>query len=110
MPRSLHAQMTRSAISPRLAISIFLNRPDAKESFSVFHRLAVLNESGLDDARDFGLDLVHKLHRFDDTEHGSWCDLLADLYEGGGLGRDRLVEGADYGALRVDELRFRLGS
>src|SRR3984957_11856521 len=69
IPRSLHAQITRSAISPRFAISSFLNRPDAKEGFSVFHRLAVGHFSGLDHAGYFGRDFVHQFHGLNDAKN-----------------------------------------
>src|SRR5580693_35336 len=81
IPRSLHAQMTRSAISPRLAISIFLNGTDAKEGFSVFHRLPVLHELALDDASRVRFDFIHQLHRFDDTENLTGRHLLTDAHE-----------------------------
>src|SRR3954463_13722056 len=73
MPSSRHARMTRSAISPRLAIRIFLNtaaplrpasgRPDAEERLAELHRLAVLRQDLDDPPRLVGLDLVHQLHR-----------------------------------------------
>ena len=108
MPRSLHAQMTRSAISPRFAIRIFLNGPDAKEGFSVFHCLAVLHELALDDAGHVGFDLVHQLHRFDDAEDFAGRDMLADAHEGRRIGRSGFVESADDGAFRVDQRRVRI--
>src|SRR5580698_9937110 len=101
MPRSLHAQITRRAISPRFAIRIFLNGPDAKEGFSVFHRLAVLYELALDDAGDVGFDLVHQLHRFDDAEDLAGRHMLADADEGRRIRRGGLVKSADDGALRI---------
>src|ERR1700689_3416713 len=105
MPRSLQAQMTRRAISPRFAIRIFLNGPDAKEGFSVFDCLAVLHEFTLDDTGDIGLDFVHELHRFDDAEHFAGRDMLADAYERGGVGRGGFVESADDRTLRIDDLQ-----
>src|SRR5580698_4593210 len=104
MPRSLQAQMTRRAISPRFAIRIFLNGPNAKEGFSVFHWLAVLHELALDDSRDVGFDLVHQLHRFDDAENFSRRDVLADAHERRRFRRGGLVESTDDGALGVEEL------
>src|ERR1019366_7582744 len=109
MPRSLQAQMTRRAISPRLAMRIFLNGPDAKEGFSVFDRLTVLDELALDDAGDVGFDLVHELHRFDDAENVAGCDMLADTHERRRFGRGGLVESANDGAFGVEELRARFG-
>ena len=74
--------MTRKAISPRLAMRIFLNGPDAKERFSVFHRLAILNKLALDDAGNVGFNLVHELHRFDNAENLAGSHLFADAHEG----------------------------
>src|SRR6185295_4966299 len=73
MPSSRQARMTRSAISPRLAIRIFLNtagfpsgpsssgRADAEERLAELHRLAVLRQDLDDPPRLVGLDLVHQL-------------------------------------------------
>src|SRR5512143_470871 len=70
-PSSLHAHMTRSAISPRLAIRNFLNiaaanrplagagRPDAEQRAPVLARLTVLGMDPDDPAGPLGLDLVH---------------------------------------------------
>src|SRR5580704_12863448 len=104
MPRSLHAQITRSAISPRFAIRIFLNGPDAKEGFSVFHRLAVLNELALDDARNVGFNLVHQLHGFDNAENLAGSDVLADAHEGRRVGRGGFVKSPYDGTLGVKKL------
>ena len=46
-----------------------LGRLDREQRFAVFHRPAVLHELRDDGTRDFGFDLVHQLHRFDDAEH-----------------------------------------
>src|ERR1035438_2261789 len=95
MPSSLQAQMTRTAISPRLAMRIFLNRTDGKQSLPVLHRLPVHDQLALDDATGFGLDLVHQLHAFDDAEHLAGLHAFADAYEGRGLGRGGFVEGSE---------------
>src|SRR5436305_1848001 len=78
MPSSLHAQMTRSAISPRLAIRIFWNigrsrlllpaRTDAEQRLAIFHGLAILREYAQHFAAHVGFDFVHQLHRFHDTK------------------------------------------
>src|SRR5579863_1412400 len=109
MPRSLQAQITRRAISPRFAIRIFLNGPDAKEGLSVFHRLAVLNELAFDDSSDVGFDLVHQLHGFDNAENFTGSDVLADTHERRRVRRSRFVKSADDGAFRVEELRIGFG-
>src|SRR5512138_1337567 len=78
-PSSLQAQITLRAISPRLAISIFLNitprlapapwrlavGPDREQRCAVLHRLAVLLVNLDDCPGHLGLDLVHELHGFD---------------------------------------------
>src|SRR5262245_48807671 len=81
MPSSRHAWMMRSAISPRLAIRIFLNiwlsrapgaglrRPDGEQPFAVVNGSTVLHVHLHDFTVAFGVDLVHQLHRFDDAEH-----------------------------------------
>src|SRR3954452_11209152 len=104
MPSSLQAVMTRTAISPRLAISIFLKRTDGKQSLPVLHRLTVENEPALDDARVIGLDLVHELHRFDDAEDVTGLDALTDRDKRGGPRRGGFVESADDRRLDEDEV------
>src|SRR5690348_12814999 len=89
MPSSRQARMTRRAISPRLAISTFLNTPsllappgpargrptrglcrlDAEERLAELHRLPVLHQDLGHTPRHLGLDLVHQLHGLDDAEH-----------------------------------------
>src|SRR5579864_736687 len=68
MPSSLQAQMTRRAISPRLAIRIFLIGPDGKHGLPVLHRLSIHDQLAFDGAGYLGLDLVHQLHGFDDAQ------------------------------------------
>src|ERR1044071_4996375 len=85
--------MTRTAISPRLATRIFLNRTDGKQSLPVLHRLAIQYEPALDDAGVFRLDLVHKLHRLDDAEDLSGLHPLADRDKGRRPGRRPFIEG-----------------
>src|SRR6476620_5502173 len=95
MPSSRHANMTRNAISPRLATRIFLNmaarlatEPDREQALAVLHRLAVLDVDVRDLPVVLGVDLVHQLHRLDDAEHLALADRVADLDErlGPGLG------------------------
>src|SRR4051794_21899788 len=101
----------RSAISPRLAIRIFLNivsrracrgaarrliaRPasfDDEERLAELHRLAVLAQDLADRAGGVGLDLVHDLHRLDDADGIADLDGAADLDERIGARTRRAVE------------------
>src|SRR5258707_15853438 len=73
MSISAHARMIRRAISPRLAIRIFLNTPAArllggvhlKERLVELHRLPGLGDHAGDRAAALRLDLVHELHGLD---------------------------------------------
>src|SRR5262245_18611072 len=98
MPSSWQARITRRAVSPRLAIRIFLNMslPEAhlEERLAVLDGLGVLDQAGDDGAIDLGLDLVHELHRLDDAEHLPLLHLLAHLDEGRGVGAGGAIEGA----------------
>src|ERR1035438_2943773 len=96
--------MTRTAISPRLAMRIFLNGTDGKQSLPVLHRLPVHDQLALDDAAGFGLDLIHQLHALDNAEDLAGLHAFADADEGWGLGRGGLVEGSDDGGLDQDEV------
>src|SRR5262245_44141215 len=101
MPSSLHAQMTRRAISPRFAINTFLNirpksallRPHGSERLSVLDRLTVLRQDPDDLASHLGLDLIHHLHGFDDAQGLPGLDPGPHLDEGGGVGVASPVEG-----------------
>src|SRR6266850_1752668 len=107
MPSSRQAQMIRRAISPRLAIRIFLNIgrtgarscrrgfADLEQRLPVFHRLPVRHERLEDLAVAVRLDLVHQFHRLDDAQDLSLLDLVADLHERARPGRAGAVEGAD---------------
>src|SRR5258706_16185416 len=101
MPSSLQAQITRSAISPRLAIRIFLNismcgggtsvpaRANVRSLFcsyreqilAVLDGLAVSHETLHHFAGDVGLDFVHQLHGFDYAQHLSDLDRVAGFQE-----------------------------
>src|SRR5688500_3309594 len=85
MPSSRHAPMTRSPISPRLAMRIFLNiglyRPEGEQPFAVLHGLAVLHVGADDVAVVLRRDLVHQLHRLDDAEDLILLDPFPDLHE-----------------------------
>src|SRR4029450_6224140 len=121
---SRHARLMRSAISPRLAIRIFpkswpgtfpttgddagrsANLGDHYERLTELHRLPILDQDLLHDARLVGLDLVHELHRFDDAQGVAGLPGAAGLDERFGARRRRAIEGADHRAL--DEMTLRL--
>src|SRR6476620_3213286 len=115
MPSSLQARMIRRAISPRLAIRIFLNIArrstssptedpalaalylfDTKKCLAELHRLSILRQDLGNDARALGLDLVHHLHGLDDADHGVRSDLLACADVGRSIRRRRRVERAHH--------------
>src|SRR5690606_29820718 len=86
MPISRQARWMRRAISPRLAIRIFLNmvaRPllDHEQRLAVLHGLPVLNKDLGHGAALVGLDLVEDLHRFDDADGVAFLDRVADFDE-----------------------------
>src|ERR1700761_6667015 len=73
MPMSWQARWMRSAISPRLAMRIFLNKAarrlfDDDQRFAVLHRLTVRHQDLLQDAALRRLDRVHHLHGLDDQQ------------------------------------------
>src|ERR1700739_687186 len=78
IPSSLHAQITRSAISPRFATRIFRNiprrglflpaGPDAEQRLPIFNALSLPDENPQHSAADVGLDLVHEFHCLDDAQ------------------------------------------
>ena len=101
-PISLHAAITRRAISPRLAMSTLeimtcgsSARPNREERLAELHRLRVLRIDLDDRAVLGGFDLVHQLHRFDDAENLPLLHPRADLHEHGSLGRRGAIERAD---------------
>src|SRR5690242_18835404 len=69
MPISRHARMMRTAISPRLAINIFLNisvlRFDLKQRLAVLHRVAVGDQRFHDTARGRRQHIFADFHRLD---------------------------------------------
>src|SRR5580704_11725064 len=87
IPSSLQAQITRRAISPRLATRIFRNiwegrlflpaGPDTEQRLPVFHGLPVLDEDAQYLAADIGLDFVHELHGFHDAQRLPRLDVPA---------------------------------
>src|SRR5690606_10428635 len=97
-PRSLHARITRSAISPRFAIRMRRNTShplQAEQRLAELDRSAVLHEDRGDLGRELGLDLVHHLHRLDDAQRAVGGDHVADLQQRLVDGRWISVEGAD---------------
>src|SRR5690242_16185930 len=99
-PISRSPRITRSAISPRLAMSTFLNivgsaRGDLEQRLAVLHRCAVLGEDADDRAADVGFDLVHQLHRLDDAEHLALVDVIVDRDVVRGVGVGLAIERAD---------------
>src|SRR3954453_18382814 len=47
-------------------------RIDSEENLPEFHRLTVFHQNLAHSAGDFGLDLVHDFHRFDDAHGLAW--------------------------------------
>src|ERR1700683_4325990 len=102
MPSSLHAQMTRRAISPRLATRIFWNigrrrrlllpaRTDAEQRLPVFDGLSVFDEDAQHFAADVGFDFVPKLYGFHDTQGLPGFDVSATFHGGFGARAGRAV-------------------
>src|SRR3712207_5015506 len=108
MPSSRQARATRTAISPRFAMSRRLitpaprspgcpRGPQQHEDLVVLDRLGVADEDLADHTRVVGDDRVHQLHRLDDPEGLPRLHLVADGDERSGPGGRRGVEGADEG-------------
>src|ERR1700741_2330641 len=92
MPSSRQARRIRSAISPRLAMTIFSIMSglfEDEQRLTEFNRVAVLRHDRGDASGLVGFDLVHHLHRLDDAQHLPDLDLVADLDEGLGAGGRR---------------------
>jgi hypothetical protein len=58
-----------------------LPRSNFKEWLAVLDGLPTVCDPANDFAGNVGLDLVHQLHRLDDTEHLARFDLIAYLHE-----------------------------
>src|ERR1019366_5843298 len=109
----------RSAISPRLAIRIFLNIAgvsaclpaanasglsrgsrgrsfDAKQGLAKLDRFAVRAKNLPDGAGRVGLDLVHDLHGFDDADRLAQLESAADFAERLRSRAGRAIEGPDH--------------
>src|SRR5690242_7442377 len=107
MPISLQARMTRSAISPRLAMRIFLNtggpltveyrsgrrrRVDQEERLSILDWFRALRQNLVDATIHLRFDFIHELHRFDDAQHLPLFHEIALIDVGVGIGRRRPVK------------------
>src|ERR1019366_7221599 len=101
---SLQALMTRTAISPRLAMRTLLNRTDGKQSLPVLHRLPVHDQLAFDDARRLRLDLVHQFHGLDNAEDLAGLHVLADAHERRSVRRRAFVKRAHDGRLHQDQV------
>src|ERR1022692_3144342 len=95
MPSSLQAQTMRRAISPRLAIRIFLIGADGKQRLPVLHGLSVHHQLAFHDPGNLGLDLVHELHGLDDAQDLADLHALAYAHERRRAGRGGVVKRAD---------------
>src|SRR6185436_7024610 len=121
MPISRQARWMRKAISPRLAIRIFLNifsrrcrsgaaggprqsraSFDDEQRLAELDGLAVLAQDLADRPGGVGLDLVHDLHRFDDADRVADLDDAADVDEGRRARAPRAIECPDH--LRLDDV------
>src|SRR5688572_7127359 len=86
IPSFSHVRITRTAISPRLAMRMRLIvtssvRPHEHQHFAVLDHLAVDREHLDHLAGDPGARRVHQLHHLDDAHHGIRLDPRADLDE-----------------------------
>src|SRR5436309_10853615 len=109
MPSSRQAQMMRRAISPRLAIRIFLNMewegarscrralPDLEQRLPVLHRLAFPTKRLEVLPAAFRLDLVIHLNRLDDAQHLALLTPFRNPDNRPGAGPPGAEEGADVG-------------
>src|SRR5229473_1291960 len=109
MPSSRHAMMMRMAISPRLAIRIFLNIARCfyrEQTLPVLDGLPVLDVHTHDLSIEFRVDLVHQLHRFDDAENLAFLYDVADLDKRRRARLRRAKEGADDRRLHDRQVDF----
>src|SRR3989304_5783796 len=89
-PGLWHARMTRTAISPRLAIKTRVTLMDGsrsggfdqKERLAMLDELAVLHDRFDDHAFDAGAHTVENLHDLDEADGGIFSDRIADSDEG----------------------------
>src|SRR6478609_9251693 len=86
IPSRSHVRITRTAISPRLAMRMRLMvtssvRPHEHQHFAVLDHLAVDREHLDHLAAHSGARRVHQLHHLDDADHAVLLDPRADLDE-----------------------------
>src|SRR5688572_33047579 len=55
--------------------------PDHEQRLAILDRLAVLDQDGLHDTGDVGLDFIHQLHRLDDADRVALLYGLPDFDE-----------------------------
>src|SRR5262245_4835759 len=107
MPRSWQARTSRTAASPRLAIStresIRLGL-ELEERLPELDGLRVVHEDRPDHARLLRLELVEQLHRLEHAEGLANLDPVALLDERLCGGRRRAVEGSHHRRLDLDQL------
>jgi hypothetical protein len=72
-----------------------LRRFDEEEDLIIFDRLAVFNKHLHNFSCDVRFDLIHQLHRFDDTENGFILHQLSNLNIGIGVRRRRAIKRPD---------------
>src|ERR1700747_3390666 len=109
IPSSLHAQMTRRAISPRFATRILLNifirrlllaaRTDSEQWLTVFHWLPILNKNPQHFPAAVGLNLVHQLHGFDNAQSFPVFHISTNFHKRLRAGAGRTIESANDGWL-----------
>src|SRR5438309_8999676 len=99
-PSSRQARITRTAISPRLAMRILENMLlgrgiHEEQRLAVLHRGAVFDQDPRDAPGDIAGDLVEHLHRFEDADGLADVDLVPFVDERLGVGFRRPVERPD---------------
>src|SRR3954447_21782145 len=123
IPSSRQAQITRRAISPRLAMGIFLNmecwpgsvrclfqrdsepaRLYRKQPLPILYRLPILDVRADDLTIVLRRDLVHQLHRLDDAQNLILLDPLTDFNERRSAGLGTSIEGSHN--RRLDDRKF----
>ena len=103
MPSSLHARSTRSAISPRLAISILSNMEVRQQLHSMINQGSPYSTGWPSSTRiwmtlpERGAGIrIHRFHRFDDDQCIAGFHLAADFDEGPRAGRRAEIDGANH--------------